>query len=169
MESLAHFDSLTGMHDRLAILSRLNREIKNARRYNRELSLLLLDIDHFGRIKDQCGHLAGDRVLEELAALLQRNIRRVDVAGYYGGGKFIIILPRTGLLPALSAAERIREVVEVARIKYPSGNVVGITVSQGLSSYKADENEYSLMSCADSALYRAKENGRNRVEVSLYV
>ncbi|MCK4729091.1 MAG: GGDEF domain-containing protein, partial [Desulfobacterales bacterium] len=124
----------------------------------------MLDIDHFKKVNDQYGHLAGDDVLEELARLIRQNIRDVDAVGRYGGEEFIIILPKTDLSSALNVTERIRKAIEMAGIKDSEGNVFSITVSQGLASYKPGEDKHSFISRADDALYAAKENGRNRVE-----
>jgi len=166
LERLANFDSLTELYNRRAILRKLDEQIKHVKRYKDEPSLLMLDIDHFKKVNDRYGHLIGDEVLVEVATLIRRNIRNTDTAGRYGGEEFIIILPKTDLASALDAAERIRKVVEAAEMKDSEGNVFGITVSQGLSSYKPGEDEHTLISRADDALYRVKENGRNRVEIS---
>ena len=166
LERLANLDSLTGLYNRRVILHRLNERIKYVRRYGEELSLIMLDIDHFKKVNDQYGHLIGDGVLEGIAVLVQRNIRDTDVVGRYGGEEFIIILLKTGLSSALGVAERIRKAIEAAEMKDSEGNVFSVTVSEGVSSYKPAEDERSLISRADDALYRAKENGRNRVEAS---
>ena len=167
LEKLANFDSLTGLYNRRSILRKLGEQLKYARRYREELSLIMLDIDHFKKVNDQYGHLTGDEVLAEVATLIRQNIRVVDAAGRYGGEEFIIILPKTDLSSALVIAERIRKTIEATEMKDFEGKVFGITVSQGLSSWKPGDDEYSLISCADDALYGAKENGRNRVETSL--
>lgn len=166
LERLANLDSLTGLYNRRVILHRLNERIKYVRRYGEELSLIMLDIDHFKKVNDQYGHLIGDGVLEEIAVLVQRNIRGTDVVGRYGGEEFIIILLKTGLSSAVDVAERVRKAIEAVEMKDSEGNVFSVTVSGGVSSYKRAEDERSLISRADDALYRAKENGRNRVEAS---
>jgi len=166
LERLANLDSLTGLYNRRVILQRLNERIKYVRRYGEELSLIMLDIDHFKKVNDQYGHLIGDGVLEEIAVLVQRNIRGTDDVGRYGGEEFIIILLKTGLSSAVDVAERVRKAIEAVEMKDSEGNVFSVTVSEGVSSYKRAEDERSLISRADGALYRAKENGRNRVEAS---
>lgn len=166
LERLANLDSLTGLYNRRVILHRLDERIKYVRRYGEELSLIMLDIDHFKKVNDQYGHLIGDGVLEGIAVLVQQNIRDTDVVGRYGGEEFIIILLKTGLPSAVDVAERIRKAIEAAEMKDSEGNVFSVTVSEGVSSYKPAEDERSLISRADDALYRAKENGRNRVEAS---
>ena len=167
LEKLANFDSLTGLYNRRAILRRLDEEIKHAKRYKEQPSLIMLDIDHFKKVNDRYGHLTGDDVLEEVARLIRQSIRAVDAAGRYGGEEFIIILPKTDSSSALNVAERIRKAIEMAGMKDSEGNVFSITVSQGLASYKPGEDKHSFISRADDALYAAKENGRNRVETSL--
>jgi len=166
LERLANFDSLTGLYNRQAILGKLRELINRAKRYNEDFSLSMLDIDHFKRVNDRYGHLTGDEVLEKIAALIRRNIRDTDIAGRYGGEEFIIILPQANLSSALVVAERIRNIIENAEMKDSVGNVFAITVSQGLSGWERDEDAYSLISRADEALYKAKANGRNRVEIS---
>ncbi|TRZ96990.1 MAG: diguanylate cyclase [Dehalococcoidia bacterium] len=166
LERLANFDSLTGLHNRRAILHRLDEHIKQVRRYEGELSLLMLDIDYFKKVNDQCGHLIGDEVLENVAVLMQQNVRNTDSVGRYGGEEFIIVLSETDLSSALIVAERLRKAIETAEMRGSEGNTFGITVSQGVSSYKLGEDAVSLISRADDALYRAKQNGRNRVETS---
>jgi len=166
LERLANIDSLTGLLNRGAILRKLSEQMKHAKRYRDELSLSLLDIDHFKKVNDQYGHLTGDDVLEQVAILMWQNIRDADIIGRYGGEEFIIILPRTGLSSAPNVAERVRKMIEVSKMKDSEGNMFGITVSQGISIYKLGEDEHSLISRADNALYKAKGNGRNRVETS---
>lgn len=165
LERLANFDPLTGLYNRQAILGKLHELINRAKRYKEYFSLSMLDIDHFKKVNDRYGHLIGDDVLEKIAVLIRRNIRDTDIAGRYGGEEFIIILPQADLSSATVVAERIRNVIENAEMKDPGGNVFAITVSQGLSSWEPGEDTHSLISRADEALYKAKENGRNRVEI----
>ena len=166
LERLANFDPLTGLYNRQAILGKLHELINRAKRYKEYFSLSMLDIDHFKKVNDRYGHLIGDDVLEKIAVLIRRNIRDTDIAGRYGGEEFIIILPQADLSSATVVAERIRNIIENAEMKDPGGNVFAITVSQGLSIWEQGEDAYSLISRADEALYKAKENGRNRVEIS---
>lgn len=167
LERLANFDSLTGLYNRQAILGKLRELVNRTKRYKEDFSLSMLDIDHFKRVNDRYGHLTGDEVLEKIATLIRQNIRNTDVAGRYGGEEFIIILPQADLSSALVVAERIRIVIENAEMKDSAENVFAITVSQGLSGWEPGEDVHSLISRADEALYTAKENGRNRVEISL--
>ena len=166
LERLANFDPLTRLHNRQAILGKLHELINRAKRYKEDFSLSMLDIDHFKRVNDRYGHLTGDEVLEKIAALISRNIRDTDIAGRYGGEEFIIILPLADLSSAMVVAERVRDIIANAKMKDPAGNVFTVTVSQGLSNWEPGEDAQSLVSRADEALYKAKENGRNRVEIS---
>jgi diguanylate cyclase (GGDEF)-like protein len=167
LEKLATFDSLTGLYNRRAILGKLRELINLVNRYKEDFSLSMLDIDHFKRVNDRYGHLTGDEVLEEIATLIRRNIRDTDIVGRYGGEEFIIILPKTNLSSAWVVAERLRSIIEKAEIKDSASNVFAITVSQGLAGWERGEDAYSLISCADEALYKAKEKGRNRVQILL--
>jgi len=126
----------------------------------------MLDVDHFKRVNDRYGHLTGDEVLEKIAASIRQNIRDTDIAGRYGGEEFIIILPLADLSYATIVAERLRNIIENAEMKDSAGNVFVVTVSQGVSSWEQGEDAHSLISGADEALYKAKGNGRNRVEIS---
>lgn len=167
LEKLATFDSLTGLYNRRAILGKLRELINLANRYKEDFSLSMLDIDHFKMVNDRYGHLTGDEVLEEIATLIRRNIRDTDIVGRYGGEEFIIILPKTTLSSSWVVAERLRSIIEKAEMKDSAGNVFAITVSQGLAGWERDEDAASLISRADEALYKAKEKGRNRVQILL--
>ena len=167
LERLATFDSLTGLYNRRAILGKLHELINLANRYKEDFSLSMLDIDHFKRVNDRYGHLTGDEVLEKIATLIRRNIRDTDIVGRYGGEEFIIILPKTNLSSAWVVAERIRTIIEKTEMKESAGNVFAITVSQGLCGWERDEDATSLISRADEALYKAKQKGRNRVQILL--
>jgi len=167
LEILATFDSLTGLYNRRAILGKLCELINLANRYKEDFTLSMLDIDHFKRVNDRYGHLTGDEVLEKIAALTSRNIRDTDIVGRYGGEELIIILPKTNLSSAWVVAERLRTIIEKTEMKDSAGNVFAITVSQGLAGWERDEDATSLISRADEALYKAKEKGRNRVQILL--
>ena len=166
LERLANFDPLTGLYNRQAILGKLHELINHAKRYKEDFSLSMLDIDHFKKVNDRYGHLTGDEVLEKIASLIYGNMRDTDIAGRYGGEEFIIILPQADSFAAMVVAERIRNIIENAEMKDSAGNVFAITVSLGLSIWEQGEDAYSLISRADESLYKAKENGRNRVEIS---
>jgi diguanylate cyclase (GGDEF)-like protein len=167
LERLANFDSLTELYNRRAILGKLRELIGLANRYKEDFSLSMLDIDHFKRVNDRYGHLTGDEVLEKIATLISRNVRDTDIVGRYGGEEFIIILPKTNLSSAWVVAERLRTIIEKTEMKYSAENVFAITVSQGLAGWERNEDATSLISRADEALYKAKEKGRNRVQILL--
>lgn len=167
LERLATFDPLTGLYNLHAILGRLRAQVNLANRYRDNFSLILLDIDHFGKVNDRYGHLTGDEVLKKVAALIRGNIRDTDIAGRYGGQEFIIVLPRTDLASSWVAAERLRSIIQTATVKDSGGNALSVTVSQGLVGWERNDDAASLISRADEALCKAKEKGRNRVQVLL--
>jgi two-component system cell cycle response regulator len=166
LEVLAHTDPLTQVVNRRALTTQLSSELDRARRYQSVLSLLMLDLDHFKVVNDTYGHLIGDDVLREVAALLLTAIRSVDVVARYGGEEFVIVLPETPLAGAVTFAERIRAQIE----RHPFCETQGplsITASVGVAVYPADgvESVEDLFAKADDALYRAKAEGRNAVAV----
>ncbi|MEJ2740460.1 MAG: diguanylate cyclase [Dehalococcoidia bacterium] len=165
LEKLATVDALTGLYNRRSVLNKLAEKIKLAHRYDEDLCLLLMDIDDFKSINDHYGHIAGDDVLETIANTIKQNIRETDYAGRYGGDELIIIFPQTDTLTASHIAERIRTKIEKTVIKNKDGSTFNVTVSQGISNYKNDENQVSFLSRVDQALYKAKQNKRNRVEI----
>jgi diguanylate cyclase (GGDEF)-like protein len=167
LERLVTSDSLTGLYNRRTILGKLRELINLATRYKEDFSLILLDIDYFRRVNDRYGHLTGDDVLEKIAALIRGNIRDSDIAGRYGGEEFVIILRRTDLSSAWVAAERLRSIIEKAEMKDSTGNVFLVTVSEGLVGWESNDDAGSLVSRADEALCKAKEKGRNRVQILL--
>ena len=167
LERLATFDSLTGLYNRQAILGKLRDLINLANRYKEDFNLIMLDIDHFRKVNDRYGYLTGDKILEKIATLIRRNIRDTDTVGRYGGEEFIIILPRTNLASSWVAAERLRSIIEKIEMKDAVGSLFTVTVSQGLVGWERNDDAVSLISRADEALYKAKEKGRNRVQILL--
>jgi diguanylate cyclase (GGDEF)-like protein len=165
LERLANVDSLTGLLNRRAMLGRLEEAMAHARRYEEDLCVLMLDIDHFKLVNDEYGHIVGDDVLEKVGALLRKKVRDTDAIGRYGGDEFIVILSKTELSSAQCVAERIRQAIITAKMQDPQGNSFSITVSQGLTKYKPGDDRESLISRADSALYQAKRKGRDRIEI----
>jgi len=153
-------DSLTGLYNHRQVLEKLQMEIARANRYQQDLTIMMLDIDHFKSINDEFGHQVGDVVLVEVAQIIKRNLRNIDIAGRYGGEEFLIILPQTNLKNGKQVAERIRRQVEMEGFE---DRKEGITVSIGLCQHKGEE----MVECierADQLLYRAKREGRNRIE-----
>ena len=166
LERLANMDSLTGLLNRRAILSRLEEAIAHVKRYEEELCVLMLDIDHFKLVNDEYGHIVGDDVLEKVGTILRRRIRDTDSIGRYGGEEFIAVLPKADFSSALSVAERVRKALTAAKMQDPQGNSFGITISQGLTKYQPGDDRESLISRADSAMYQAKRKGRDRTAIS---
>ena len=167
LEELAHTDPLTKTLNRRALGERLQAEMERVRRYTTTLSLLMIDLDHFKLINDTHGHLTGDAVLIEVAALLQRVVRAVDIVARYGGEEFVVVLPETGAPGAEAFAERLRELIESQFFVASRGNPIRLTTSIGVSCFPgfAVESVEDLLTNADQALYRAKSEGRNRVRV----
>ncbi|HDD35248.1 MAG TPA: GGDEF domain-containing protein [Candidatus Desulfofervidus auxilii] len=154
-------DALTGLYNRRYFMERLEIEWERAKRYQRPISLLILDIDHFKRINDTYGHLAGDKVLKTLGKLISKQLRKTEIAGRYGGEEFTILVPETNAEGAIKLAERLRKMVE----EYPFAinGTINVTVSIGVSDAEGIETINDLIQKADAALYQAKETGRNRV------
>lgn len=163
LERLASSDSLTELDNRRCFFDKAGAEVERARRYGHPLSLQMLDIDHFKAINDRYGHVAGDRVLVALAAILRANLRHSDVAARLGGEEFAILLPETTIDDAFVHAERIRQGVAALSIAHGSDRLT-VTVSIGVAAMAGGDNsiEPALMR-ADNCLYRAKEDGRNRI------
>ncbi|WP_031553384.1 PleD family two-component system response regulator [Parvularcula oceani] len=163
---LAVTDQLTGLYNRRYLATQLPRMMKDARRNHRPLSLMILDIDHFKQVNDTYGHEVGDAVLKETARRLHLSVRGVDLACRYGGEEFVIVMPETDDNFAQIVAERVRESVARDSVLLDDGREVPVTTSIGVSSLAVDDFEetpQSLLKAADDALYRAKEEGRNRV------
>lgn len=165
---LAYVDSLTQVFNRRYFDQRYGKEIGRAQRYQRSLSLLMIDIDHFKRYNDVLGHVAGDEAIRAVASLLEKSLRKADVVCRYGGEEFVVILPEIGTEPATKVAEKLRKAVMAVHFagedKLPEKQ---LTISIGVAAFPehGDSAEVILKS-ADKALYRAKEAGRNRVLVA---
>jgi two-component system, cell cycle response regulator len=156
-------DGLTQAHVKRYLLEALEKEIIRARRHVRDLSFLMFDIDHFKKINDVHGHLAGDFVLKELARIVQGRIRRDEVFARYGGEEFAIVLPETNLEGASALAEGLREKVEQSRFVFQNESIK-VTISIGVSTLtEQDKTSMDLIRAADGKLYEAKRGGRNRV------
>mgnify|MGYP000936757248 CR=1 FL=1 len=165
MEHLATTDTLTGLLTRHQFFNLGEIEVDRAIRYNRPLSLVMVDIDHFKNINDTYGHMIGDQVLRTLSVECFLSVlRKMDLAGRYGGEEFVFLLPETTLSCAVSAAERIRKMVNNTVINSAYGPIQ-TTISLGVATLEnSTTNVQQLIATADKALYNAKENGRNRVE-----
>lgn len=163
VQDLAIMDSLTQVSTRRYSLERLKEEIERSRKFNYVFSFLMLDVDHFKECNDQYGHLVGDAILKEIARTIKENIRLIDMVGRYGGEEFCVILTETDKEGARLAAERIRQAIDAKEIKVYDEKLKA-TVSIGAASFPADSRQsQALIENADSALYLAKQRGRNRV------
>lgn len=151
-------DPLTGLANRRCLETNLSEAIALADRYQHPLTVAMLDVDFFKKYNDTYGHSAGDEVLVRVAQKLTGFCRSMDLAARYGGEEFLLILPESDLAGARIVAERLREAIS---------NELGITVSIGLAQYRSGRSLYEMINAADSALYHAKQNGRNRVECEL--
>jgi diguanylate cyclase (GGDEF)-like protein len=159
-------DALTGVLNRGALDEALADEAQRARRLAEPFVVMMIDADHFKTINDRHGHAAGDHALQHLAALLSTQARDIDRIGRYGGEEFTLLLPGASLAEAALVAERLRERVTALPLMW-HGTPLALTVSIGLAAWQGDDDTLpTLLQRADSALYRAKANGRNRVEVS---
>lgn len=159
-QKISLVDALTGVPNRRYLNKKLELEIKKYKKYKDDLYLAVADIDHFKRINDKFGHKAGDLVLRKISLLIQNNIRATDFAGRYGGEEFLIILPNTPKSNSWIALARVRKSIEKTKII----NRISVTISIGAAKAKRTDNPETLFKRADSALYKAKRSGRNRVE-----
>ncbi|MBT8132641.1 MAG: sensor domain-containing diguanylate cyclase [Gammaproteobacteria bacterium] len=162
-------DPLTDWHNRRYLEVRLKEEIARAQRNGYSISCLMIDIDHFKRVNDSLGHLAGDEVLREVSRRIATQVRESDVAARFGGEEFVVILPDTPERNARNLAERVRRVVRATPILAEQGQALTITVSAGVASIRPKprvdplRQGNALIEAADSAMYRAKKTGRDRV------
>jgi len=159
-------DGLTGLYVRRFALHRLREELRRARRYGNDLSVVMCDIDHFKTVNDTWGHPAGDAVLVKVAEIITAQLRiEVDVAGRYGGEEFLLVLPETRLNSAVVAAERLRAVIESTEIPVAEDRNIQVTMSFGLAQFDIESGESveSVIARADAALYESKGGGRNCV------
>jgi two-component system, cell cycle response regulator len=156
-------DALTGAHNKRYFLEFLEREIARCARYQRPLSLLMFDIDHFKAINDKHGHLTGDYVLREMSRRLLGRVRREELLARYGGEEFAAVLPETNLIGARSFGEQIRRLVADQPFEY-EGDTFPVTVSVGIACVEGQDVDVpTFIKLADENLYRAKREGRNRV------
>jgi two-component system cell cycle response regulator len=165
LEELATTDALTRLLNRRALLERLSVEVDRARRFHQQLSMLMVDIDHFKAINDQHGHLVGDDVLRQMGTVLGGAVRTIDVIARYGGEEFVLILPETVIEGATVFGERLRERVEQHAFELGDGRIFHLTCSVGVATFPSPRvsSTEDLFARADEALYRAKSGGRNQV------
>ncbi len=165
--SQARTDPLTGLYNLRRFWEDLNRELERSRRYNRFCSLAMLDIDYFKQFNDRFGHLQGDEVLKQAAEIFREHIRNSDITARYGGEEFVVIMPETGKEVALLVGEKLRKAFEEYSFPLEESQPDGrLTISIGIATFPQDAaGSRELVDMADRALYRAKEEGRNRVTV----
>ncbi len=182
LERLSSTDFLTGLLNRRRLVALAGQALATARRYRRPLSVAMIDLDFFKSINDRFGHTFGDRVLRRVAATMRDSFRDADILGRWGGEEFIVVMPETGVEGAVQACERLRRMIEGERLTTADGVEVGWTVSVGVAvaaapappdgGIEANDNGSldqvldGLIAAADTALYRAKDDGRNRVHLA---
>ena len=164
VELLSRIDYLTGLNNKRFFFELVEREMGIAIRYNFIASLLLIDLDHFKRVNDRYGHLVGDQVLQVVANVIANALRSTDIVGRFGGEELIIFLPNTNCEEAVRAAERLKREISDTVIDYKN-NSISVTASIGITSTESGTYDIEeLIQYADSALYRAKSEGRDRVK-----
>lgn len=159
LQQLANTDQLTSINNRRAILQELDDEFERIQRDPHNLSLLMIDIDHFKKINDTLGHIEGDKTLVNVANLLVETCRKTDKLGRYGGEEFLIMLPKTNMADAKEFAEKIRIAVSQSSAK----SVIPLSCSIGVAELEKDQTIIDLIKIADDRVYRAKDLGRNLV------
>lgn len=158
-------DPLTSLYNRRYFEDEVHKRITKARQENGIYCVLMTDVDLFKRVNDTYGHKTGDKVLMELASTSEKALRECDIVARYGGEEFVIFLAGVDAEQAYSVAERLRETISELRVPSDDGRIVQFTISIGISSSKVSDNIDTLIKTADEALYKAKQNGRNRVEI----
>ncbi len=162
-KELAIKDGLTKLYNKRYFLESLEKEFVRAKRFNEELSLILLDIDHFKKVNDTLGHIQGDSVLKEIGTIIKQAVRKVDFAARYGGEEFVVIAPNTSLQEIMEIAERIRKNTEQYPFKSEK-EPLNITISLGVATLTEKiKDKMELLKEADDALYQAKRAGRNQI------
>lgn len=164
LQRMATRDELTGLPNRRSLMEKLESELERLRRYGHAPSVLLMDLDHFKSVNDRHGHAAGDTVLQFAAKVMDGVLREIDTVGRFGGEEFAVVLPATDGARAVQAADRIRVALSALEIDVGDATV-SITISIGVATAMADEGSKELLARADAALYKAKQDGRNRVVV----
>ncbi len=165
LKELATTDSLTNLYNRRYFEQKFHEEIARSERYNHPISLMVLDIDFFKKVNDTYGHTAGDEVLKKLSQILLENLRNTDVAARLGGEEFAVLLPETDKEDMLQIAERLLQHIRQTEIQV-DGHVLSITSSIGVITINKDFQMKEMLERADAALYRAKENGRDQIQIA---
>lgn len=157
-------DGLTGVHNKRFLTEFLDRELSRARRHDRPLSVAMLDLDHFKKVNDTFGHLAGDQILKQVAGLISKKVRHEELLARYGGEEFTVVLPETEIDGAQAFCEKIREELADHTFVF-DGQDIKVTISIGVTSFSSQEDALAMLQSADDALYQAKHLGRDRVAV----
>lgn len=163
LETQAHYDPLTNVPNRRWFLDLARRELSRANRQHTSFCVMMMDIDHFKNVNDAFGHDAGDEVLKGLATRAASILRREDLFARFGGEEFVALLPGSNLEKAVDVAERIREYIAATGIRLNTGKVISVTISIGVAMYRTGDSLDDLIKRADTALYEAKERGRDLV------
>ncbi len=164
LKKLASLDELTGLNNRRIFFEKAEMELHRVERYKRSLSVMIYDLDNFKNINDTYGHPFGDKVLKKIAEETKKTFRDVDVVGRIGGEEFGVMVPETHLGGAITAAERFRKAIENLEIKADNGDIVKLSVSIGVAMYPSNGCDLAaLIKGADTALYQAKNNGKNQI------
>lgn len=161
LEKIAVMDELTNIYNRRYLIDILNKQIAGVKRFNWSFSVIMFDVDKFKYINDNYGHLSGDKTLEIISKEVGKILRTIDFFGRYGGDEFFIILPNIDKAGAISCADRIQKLVSGLKI---DGVKNQVTISGGVAEYKIGMDIREIIKEVDDALYRAKENGKNRIE-----
>ena len=166
-EILANTDPLTALFNRRYFSHVLDGQVKHAARYSRPFSLVLIDLDYFKQVNDDYGHAVGDRLLVETATILRENCRINDIVSRIGGEEFTLILPETGLENAFKTCEKLRQSFEYHKFRIDELNSIQITISLGICEWQNSQDSAEVMlQKVDKALYKAKDDGRNRISVN---
>ena len=164
LKKRANIDQLTELYTRAYFLELSKKEMERASRYEHDLTLIYFDVDHFKSINDRYGHYIGDLVLRQIGDVCRKELRNIDICGRLGGEEFVIILPESSIENAISVSERLRVAVKDIKVPGKEGVIV-VSASFGVAAVRQDEKDFDeLLKRADKALYRAKMNGRDRVE-----
>ena len=165
LHELSLTDALTMVPNHRHFQERLKDEFRRAHRYDDALALLMIDLDHFKKVNDELGHVAGDVVLRDCAAAIQHSVRETDFVARYGGEEFVVLLPKTQVAGALTVAERVWQ--DVGKLKTGPDRSVRVTASVGVSGFpgRGVSSAEALVRTADEALYRAKREGRNKISL----
>lgn len=165
LQVMSRIDGLTGLYNRRYWQERFDFTFKLAKRQNKSITAMMLDIDHFKKVNDTFGHQAGDKVIKTLAGVIRKSVRETDLAGRYGGEEFAIVLCDADANNAINVAERIRKLSEAQQVEH-DGNIIRFTVSIGLAEYCPEcGTSMQWLELADQALYDAKQNGRNQYRI----